>query len=401
MTEQNAIVVQQQESAFLAPAATLGQLRERYQLFNKFVQEMLRPDVDFQTLPGTDKPTLIKPGAEKLCTLFGLTPRFDLIDKIEDWTGQNYDGEPFFKYDYRCSLYRGERLVATCDGSANSHESKYRYRQANRKCPQCGKDSILRSKYAPKNDRNAQPGWYCFTKTGGCGAEFSADDKRIVDQQTGRIPNPDIADIVNTLMKMSQKRAFVGATLIATNASEYFTQDIEEMPGFTHDIIDGDFKAVKSNVATMQPNSSDIWDNEEGDGEPKKKVIRNEQHATRPYAPEMLKRGIEKSGEKFVNKDASDEQRKLVAIVFEECFAPNKNSTAMRHSVQNYLYGAQVSLSNAPDGFVLALLDWLKPTQDNGGEYHPAPMAVKEANAVWKQCNLDAGQQEFDGMPSA
>jgi phage recombination protein Bet len=121
----------------------------------------------------------------------------------------------------------------------------------------------------------------------------------------------------------------------------------------------------------------------------------------RPYTPETLKRGIEKSGEKFVNKSASDAQRKLTATVFDECFAPNKNSTAMRHSVQNYLYGAQVSLSNAPDGFVLALLDWLKPTQDNGGEYHPSPMAVKEANAVWKQCNLDAGQQEFDGMPSA
>ncbi len=128
--------------------------------------------------------------------------------------------------------------------------------------------------------------------------------------------------------------------------------------------------------------------------------VTREEHATRPYSPETLKQGIEKKGGQYVNKSASDEQRKLATIVFEECFAPNKNSTTMRHSVQNYLYGAQVSLSNAPDGFVLALLDWLKPTTDNGGSCHPAPMAVKEANAVWKQC-LDASQQEFDGMPSA
>jgi hypothetical protein len=33
----------------------------------------------------------------------------------------------------------------------------------------------------------------------------------------------------NTIMKMAQKRAFVGAILIATGASEYFTQDIEDM----------------------------------------------------------------------------------------------------------------------------------------------------------------------------
>ena len=30
-------------------------------------------------------------------------------------------------------------------------------------------------------------------------------------------------------MKMAQKRAFVGAILIATGASEFFTQDIEDM----------------------------------------------------------------------------------------------------------------------------------------------------------------------------
>ena len=43
-----------------------------------------------------------------------------------------------------------------------------------------------------------------------------------------RIPNPDGADVVNTIQKMAQKRALVAATLIATSASEFFTQDVED-----------------------------------------------------------------------------------------------------------------------------------------------------------------------------
>jgi hypothetical protein len=36
-------------------------------------------------------------------------------------------------------------------------------------------------------------------------------------------------DQMNTLMKMAQKRALVGATILATHASDYFTQDVEDM----------------------------------------------------------------------------------------------------------------------------------------------------------------------------
>jgi len=53
---------------------------------------------------------------------------------------------------------------------------------------------------------------------------------REVDVETAlyRIPNPDVADAVNTIQKMAQKRALVAATLIATSASEFFTQDMED-----------------------------------------------------------------------------------------------------------------------------------------------------------------------------
>ena len=64
------------------------------------------------------------------------------------------------------------------------------------------------------------------------------NDKAITEQQTGRVPNPDTADQVNTILKMAEKRALIAATLIAVNASDYFTQDIEDLPGFG-DVVEG------------------------------------------------------------------------------------------------------------------------------------------------------------------
>lgn len=212
------------------PAMSIPQAAARFNTLVEFVQKVMRPDVDYGIIPGTPKPTLLKPGAEKLTTLFGLTTRFVIVEKTEDWTGDQYGGEPFFYYWYRCQLWRGDRLIAEADGSCNSRESKYRWRNADRRCPSCDQATIKRSKFPPKGaPQGTEPGWYCYAKVGGCGAEFAAKDPAIVGQQTGRTPNPDICDQVNTFQKMAQKRAMIAATLIGVNASEFFTQDIEDI----------------------------------------------------------------------------------------------------------------------------------------------------------------------------
>jgi hypothetical protein len=67
-------------------------------------------------------------------------------------------------------------------------------------------------------------------KTDGCGANFGPGDPRIESQEVGRRINPDMADTVNTILKMAQKRAKVSTTINATSASEFFTQDVEDNP---------------------------------------------------------------------------------------------------------------------------------------------------------------------------
>jgi hypothetical protein len=217
------------QSAFLAPVADVRTALMRYQAVKDFIGGVLREGTDYGKIPGAgDKPTLLKPGAEKMATFFGFTVRFDLTEKVEDWTGEQHGGEPFFYYRYRCSLWRGASLVAEGDGSCNSWEKKYRYRSSERVCPVCGKSTIIKGK------QEYGGGFICFAKKGGCGAKFPDNAPEIVEQVVGQVKNPDPADTVNTLQKMAQKRALIAPILIATNTSDYFTQDVE-------DFIDGTF----------------------------------------------------------------------------------------------------------------------------------------------------------------
>jgi len=147
-------------------AITLEQAKENMQRLHQVVKDLMEENVDYGKIPGTPKPTLLKPGAEKLLQFYGLGHRATCADKIEDWE------KGFFYYRYRVDVFktRPDGLVievASCEGSANSKEKRYR--------------------------------------------------------------NQDVYTIVNTLQKMAVKRALVGASLQATGTSGIFTQDLEDI----------------------------------------------------------------------------------------------------------------------------------------------------------------------------
>lgn len=222
---------------FLSPVVTVKDALNAYQAKKELIDGIMKKDVDYGIIPGTAKPALLKAGAEKVTSFFGLSPRFTDAEVVNDWMGENHGGEPFFFYRRTCNLYKGSILVASVDGSCNSWEKKYRWRGGERICPQCGKATIKKSKYAPKGKPEAEPGFYCYAKLGGCGAEFNFDDKTITEQKLEQVINPDVSDLVNTILKMADKRALVAATLIATGMSEYFTQDVDDF--VTTDIVEG------------------------------------------------------------------------------------------------------------------------------------------------------------------
>jgi hypothetical protein len=208
----------------LMPVLDLATAVRRHNFMTQVAQTLMVEGTDYGTIPGTgSKPTLLKPGAERLCTLFGLSPRIAEMTAEEDWDGEKHGGEPFLYYRIRIELTKNGILLGEGVGSCSSRESKYRYRAGERKCPKCSKPAIIRGR------EEFGGGWVCLAKKGGCGAKFKAGDGAIEAQPVGRVLNPDIADSANVLLKMAHKRALTSAVLIATNASEFFTQDAEDM----------------------------------------------------------------------------------------------------------------------------------------------------------------------------
>lgn len=190
---------------------------EQRQLLGQYVREQMVPGTDFGKIPGTgDRLVLLKPGAEKLVDLFRCTPKYTLIRIEEDF------GRGFFNYIFRVRLYQrnAKAVLAEGYGSANSMEGRYRWREAQRKCPKCEKPTIFASKL--------EPGFYCWNKKGGCGAKFGPADQSILGQQAGRIENEDIASQANTILKMAKKRALVDGAIALARCSDMFTQDLED-----------------------------------------------------------------------------------------------------------------------------------------------------------------------------
>ena len=88
-----------QEGHALAPVWTIDAFRRHLQEIQKFVREAMVPGQDYGVIPGTDKPTLHKPGAEKLAEFYGLAPTITVTNRIERWE------EPgFFHYEVLCRL---------------------------------------------------------------------------------------------------------------------------------------------------------------------------------------------------------------------------------------------------------------------------------------------------------
>ncbi len=207
---------------------------EMVQQKHEFFRRVMRKDEHYGVVPGTGtKPTLLKPGAELLLSSMGLRVLLDdEAPPVVDFAGTATGGEAFIRYQRRCRVIRQTGpgpedfiVIAQASGTCNSWEKKYRWRESQLICPKCGKPNVRRSKPRDGEDPK-QAGWYCWAKTGGCGATFPARDEAITSQSVGQIPNPDIADLDNTILKMADKRAYVAATLLATGCSDIFTQDV-------------------------------------------------------------------------------------------------------------------------------------------------------------------------------
>ena len=199
----------------MSPATVMRQVK----LIQEVMREAMKEGEHYGVIPGCGpKPSLLKPGAEKLSLTFRLAPAYEVIER-EMPKGHR-------EYRVKCTLTHipTNMVFGEGVGACSTMEGKYRFRKAEQKCPECGEETIIKGK------KEYGGGWLCFKKKGGCGAKFEDGDPEIENQDMGRIEHDNPADYYNTVLKMAKKRAHVDATLTATAASDIFTQDVEDMP---------------------------------------------------------------------------------------------------------------------------------------------------------------------------
>lgn len=177
----------------------LAEMGEQLDIVQRFFQKIMVKNQDYGIIPGTDKPTLLKPGAEKLCELYGFAP---IIKEIKE---EKNNETGFCHYLVIITLVhkRSGAVVAEGVGEANTNEDKFRWRWI--------------------------PEW-----------KLVSEDKSLLQFRTettkdGRqyrlykVENQSPFSLWNTILKIAKKRALVDATLSATRSSGIFTQDMEDL----------------------------------------------------------------------------------------------------------------------------------------------------------------------------
>jgi len=139
------------------------------ELLEGYIKDRLKPHKHFYVLGGDNrKPSLTKEGAELVCLPHGLKPRYEIISGPDQ---PPMEDNPY-QITVRCELQRGTHFEGQGLGSASSHVTK-------------------------------------------------RDGERGVRQI-----DPGLRH--NATLKMASKSAYIAATLNATAASEFFTQDMED-----------------------------------------------------------------------------------------------------------------------------------------------------------------------------
>lgn len=210
-------------SLVLSPQQAIADGFNQRAILQTAIKKLLVKGTDYYSFVTGQKDSLAKAGAEKLLAVFKYSIKFELVRNDMDWE------KNLFYFQYKAIVFDpfNNRYVEAL-GSCNSYEDKYRWRNQQAKCPVCEKEAIKQGKDS----------FYCNKKQGGCGKNFPLDTLEITSQSLDKVANEEIPSLLNTIDKMAQKRAMVAATLIATGASAFFTQDLEDMTNF---VIDAEF----------------------------------------------------------------------------------------------------------------------------------------------------------------
>lgn len=172
-----------------APTLSAAHLRDNIRLIQEVMRGTMQEGVHYGTIPGCgNKPTLFKPGAEKIMATFRIACEIETIDL-------STTDEARYRVFARATSPSGQ-FLGTGVGEASTNEKKYRWRAC-----------------VSEDEWNATP-----------------EERRNIlyrEKSQTRQVRTNHADQANTVLKMAAKRARVDMVLTVTAASDIFTQDLE------------------------------------------------------------------------------------------------------------------------------------------------------------------------------
>jgi hypothetical protein len=185
LTTQHSGALASQASGRMAVADIISHVA----LVQEVMRAVMKPDIHYGVIPGTDKPTLLKQGAEVLCMAFRVADSY----QVEDLSTADT-----VRYRVTClGTHQASGVVLGSGmGEASSGEEKYKWRKAF--------DDEFNA--TPENLRRIKKGKY-----------------------TTKQIRTEPADLANTILKMANKRAKIAMTINVTACGDMFGQDLEDM----------------------------------------------------------------------------------------------------------------------------------------------------------------------------
>lgn len=133
--------------------------------------DVLEKDIDYGIIPGVARSFLWDSGASKIMAAFNCYPRYTMLKSVEEAGGISITME--------CSLFsrQSRQVVSTGVGACSTRETKYKYR------------------------------WVLNPD------DWGVPRKGLKQRPDGKfqIPNPELGELVNTMVKMAAKRADIDA----------------------------------------------------------------------------------------------------------------------------------------------------------------------------------------------
>lgn len=176
---------------------TARDIRANVNLIQEVMKEVMKKDVHYGVIPGCKKPSLYKPGSEKILSTF----RLAVNPQVEDLSTSDCAR---FRVNARITHIGSGQFIGSGIGECSSSEEKYQWRK-----------SVCDEEFNDTPEDRKREKWI---------KPYNGEAYKIKQVRT------NVADVANTILKMAKKRAQIDATLTATAASDVFDQDIEDLP---------------------------------------------------------------------------------------------------------------------------------------------------------------------------